>query len=90
MHPTWLCARLCLCRDPASREFYLEGGAMVLADGGVVSACTIPRPPPPGLTCMPAGLPSAVMGYRRATCRQGACTTPTCPACLSFSRIGAP
>ena len=23
-------------RDPASREFYLEGGAMVLADGGVV------------------------------------------------------
>ena len=24
------------CRDPASKEFYLEGGAMVLADGGVV------------------------------------------------------
>lgn len=23
-------------RDPQSREFYLEGGAMVLADGGVV------------------------------------------------------
>ena len=23
-------------RDPASKEFYLEGGAMVLADGGVV------------------------------------------------------
>ncbi|KAK2080399.1 hypothetical protein QBZ16_000252 [Prototheca wickerhamii] len=23
-------------RDPASREFYLEGGAMVLADGGIV------------------------------------------------------
>jgi DNA replication licensing factor MCM5 len=23
-------------RDPATREFYLEGGAMVLADGGVV------------------------------------------------------
>ena len=24
------------CRDPSSKEFYLEGGAMVLADGGVV------------------------------------------------------
>lgn len=23
-------------RDPSSRDFYLEGGAMVLADGGVV------------------------------------------------------
>ena len=23
-------------QDPSSREFYLEGGAMVLADGGVV------------------------------------------------------
>lgn len=23
-------------RDPSTREFYLEGGAMVLADGGVV------------------------------------------------------
>ena len=29
-HPTHTCS------DPASREFYLEGGAMVLADGGVV------------------------------------------------------
>jgi DNA replicative helicase MCM subunit Mcm2 (Cdc46/Mcm family) len=29
------CAALC-CRDPSSKEFYLEGGAMVLADGGVV------------------------------------------------------
>jgi DNA replication licensing factor MCM5 len=23
-------------RDPSTREFYLEGGAMVLADGGIV------------------------------------------------------
>ncbi|KAJ9072771.1 minichromosome maintenance protein 5 [Entomophthora muscae] len=26
----------CVVRDPGTREFYLEGGAMVLADGGVV------------------------------------------------------